>query len=56
MAAKAGVAADGWSTGCAFFDADGDGDLDLYVARYVTAPWEEVAEPAAFLIWRGSPR
>jgi hypothetical protein len=53
VAAKAGVAADGWSTGCAFVDADGDGDLDLYVARYVTAPWEEVAAPGRFLMWRG---
>ena len=53
VAAKAGVAAGGWSTGCAFLDADGDGDLDLYVARYVTAPWEEVAAPGRFLMWRG---
>ncbi|HXK09442.1 MAG TPA: CRTAC1 family protein [Vicinamibacteria bacterium] len=52
VAARAGVAAEGWSTGCAFLDADGDGDLDLYVARYVTAPWEEVAAPDKFLLWR----
>ena len=56
MAAKAGVAAEGWSTGCAFFDADGDGDLDLYVARYVTTSWDEVLNPRQFLTWRASPR
>lgn len=27
--------ADGWSTSASFFDFDRDGDLDLYVARYV---------------------
>ena len=35
VAAKAGVAVDTWSTGCAFGDYDGDGWLDLYVAGYV---------------------
>jgi hypothetical protein len=34
-AASAGVAGGGWSTSATLFDADRDGDLDLYVARYV---------------------
>jgi hypothetical protein len=32
---KAGVAASGWSAGCGFADYDRDGDLDLFVSRYV---------------------
>jgi hypothetical protein len=55
-AARAGVAAGGWSTGCAFFDADADGDLDLYVARYVSATWDDVKKAQRTLTWRGGPK
>ena len=30
VAARVGIESPGWNTGAAFFDADGDGDLDLY--------------------------
>jgi hypothetical protein len=55
VAARAGVAAGGWSTGCAFFDADADGDLDLYVARYVETTWESVLRAQRTLQWRNGP-
>ena len=56
VAVRAGVAAGGWSTGCAFFDADGDGDLDLYVARYVETAWDLVVRARRTLVWRDGPQ
>ncbi len=35
VTAQLGIEPQGWSTSAAFFDLEGDGDLDLYVARYV---------------------
>jgi hypothetical protein len=40
----------GWSTGCSFFDVDGD--LDLYVAHYVKAAWEDVFRAQRTYVWR----
>ncbi|MCO4770626.1 MAG: CRTAC1 family protein [Deltaproteobacteria bacterium] len=35
VTASWGIAPEGWSTSAAFLDMDGDGDLDLYVTRYI---------------------
>ena len=38
---SAGVESSGWSASAGFFDADNDGDLDLFVTRYVEWTFEK---------------
>ena len=44
LARQSGVTAGGWSTGCGFADYDRDGDLDLFVSRYVKLDLEHLPE------------
>ena len=53
VAAEKGVESPGWNTGAAFFDADGDGWLDLYVAQYIEASLDDVLKARRTLWWRG---
>ena len=53
VAARAGIESPGWNTGAAFLDADGDGDLDLYVAAYIDHRIEDVLNAERTLNWKG---
>ncbi len=53
VAGRLGIEAPGWNTGAAFFDAEGDGDLDLYVATYIDCSLEEVLQAQRTLDWKG---
>ena len=53
IAERVGIDAPGWNTGAAFFDADLDGDLDLYVAAYIETTVEGVLAAERTLDWKG---
>jgi hypothetical protein len=53
VAARLGIETPGWNTGAAFFDADGDGRLDLYVAAYIDCTMDDVLKAQATLDWKG---
>jgi hypothetical protein len=53
VTAKVGLESPGWNTGAAFFDADSDGDLDLYVCSYIDCTLDEVLHAKRTLDWKG---
>ena len=53
VAARVGVEAPGWNAAASFFDADGDGWLDLYLARYIDCSLDDVLKAQRTLPWRG---
>ncbi|MFZ0429857.1 MAG: CRTAC1 family protein [Acidobacteriota bacterium] len=53
VAPQAGIEIPGWNTGAAFLDADGDRDLDLYIAGYITCSMDDVLKTRPNLDWKG---
>jgi hypothetical protein len=53
VAKQVGLESPGWNTGAAWFDADGDGDLDVYIAQYIDTTLDEVLKAKPTLSWRG---
>jgi len=53
VAARLGVEAPGWNTAASFLDADGDGDLDLYIAAYIEATLDDLLRARPTLDWKG---